>query len=143
MQAEESKVNKPVAVLDTNIYVSAAFWSGEPYLVVQKAITQEIIDFISQEIVGELREVLARDFNLGKEDIEEIVKAVFFFTHLTKPKEKVSIIKDDPDDDRILECALSCKADFVVTQDNHLLKLKEFRGIKILTPKEFLRILKE
>lgn len=135
-------MNRPVVVLDTNICISATFWSGEPYLVVQKAVMQEIITFVSNDIVRELRKVLARDFNLGKEDIEEIVKAVFFFTHLTEPREKVSIIKDDPDDDKILECALSCKADFVVTQDNHLLKLKDFKGIRIITAKEFLELIK-
>lgn len=136
-------MNRPVVVLDTNIYISATFWSGEPYLVVQKAVMQEIITFVSQDITQELKRVLARDFSIGEKDIEELVKSVFFFTHLIEPREKVSIIKDDPDDDRILECALSCKADFIATQDNHLLKLKKFRGIRIVAPKEFLRILKE
>lgn len=135
-------MNRPIVVLDTNIYVSAAFWSGAPYLVVQKATMEEIIAFISQDIAKELRKVLARDFNIGKKDIEEAVKAVFSFIHLTEPKEKVSIIKDDPDDDRILECALACKADFIVTQDNHLLKLKEFKGVKVVTAKEFLDLIK-
>ena len=131
-------MNKPIAVLDTNIYVSATFWSGKPYLVVQKAINQDIITFISQNIIKELRRVLARDFNIQKGDIEEVVNAVLFFTHLIKPKETVSVIKDDPDDDRILECALACKANFIVTQDKHLLKLKEFKKIKIVSAKQFL-----
>ena len=135
-------MNRPIVVLDTNIYISATFWSGEPYLVVQKAVMQEIIVFISREIVGELRKVLDRDFNIRKNDIEDAVKAVFSFTHLIEPKEKVLIIKDDPDDDMILECALACKADFIVTQDNHLLNFKEFCGVKIITPKEFLRLVK-
>ena len=130
-------------MLDTNIYISATFWSGEPYLVVQKAVMQEIIVFVSDEIVKELRKVLARDFNIRKEYIEDIVKSVFFFTHLIGPREELSIIKEDPDDDKILECALACKADFIVTQDKHLLKLKEFRGIKVVTPTEFLRILEK
>ena len=136
-------MNRPIAVLDTNIYISATFWSGEPYLVVQKAVMQEIIVFVSDEIVKELRKVLARDFNIRKEYIEDIVKSVFFFTHLIGPREELSIIKEDPDDDKILECALACKADFIVTQDKHLLKLKEFRGIKVVTPTEFLRILEK
>ena len=131
-------MNKHIAVLDTNIYVSATFWSGKPYLVVQKAINQDIITFISQNIIKELKRVLARDFNIQKGDIEEVVNAVLFFTHLIKPKETVSVIKDDPDDDRILECALACKADFIITQDKHLLKLKEFRKIKIVSAKRFI-----
>jgi len=135
-------VNKPIVVLDTNIYVSATFWSGRPYLVVQKAINQDIITFISQDIIAELERVLARDFIIQKKDINEVVDSVLFFTHLIKPKEKVVVIKDDPDDNRILECSLACKADFIVTQDNHLLKLKKFKNIKIVTPKEFLSFVK-
>ena len=135
-------MNKYTVVLDTNIYVSATFWSGKPYLVVQKAVEQEIIVFTSHDIVTELKKVLARDFNLQKEDIKEAVDAVLLFTHLIEPKEKVSVIKEDPDDNKILECALACRADFIVTQDNHLLKLKEFQGIKILTAKEFLDLVK-
>ena len=135
-------MNKPIVVLDTNIYVSATFWSGRPYLVIQKAINQDTITFISQDIIAALERVLARDFLIQRKDINEVVDSVLFFTHLIKPKEKVSVIKDDPDDNRILECSLACKADFIVTQDNHLLKLKKFKNIKIVTPKEFLSLVK-
>ena len=130
-------MNKPIVVLDTNIYISATFWSGKPYLVVQKAINQHVITFISREIIMELERVLARDFSIQKDDINEVVDSILFFTHLIKPKEKIFVIKDDPDDDRVLECALACKANLIITQDKHLLKLKEFKGIKIITPKEF------
>ena len=135
-------MDKHIVVLDTNIYISATFWSGDPYLVVQKAVEQEIIAFTSQDIVAELKKVLARDFNLRKEDIQEAVDAVLVFTHLIRPREKVSVIEDDPDDNKILECALACRASFIITQDNHLLKLKEFKGIKIVTAKEFLDLAK-
>ena len=128
---------KPRVVLDTNIYVSATCWTGRPYIIVQKAIKQDIAVFVSDEIIQELRKVLARDFSLSKSEIEEIVNAILLFTHMLKPKKKVSAIKDDPEDDRILECALACNADCIVTQDNHLLKLKEFQNIAILTPQEF------
>ena len=128
---------KPRVVLDTNIYVSATFWTGRPYIIVQKAIKQDIAVFVSDEIIQELRKVLARDFSLSKSEIEEIVNAILLFTHMLKPKKNVSAIKDDPEDDRILECALACNADCIVTQDNHLLKLKEFQNIAILTPQEF------
>ena len=131
-------MNKPIVVLDTNIYVSATFWSGRPYLVIQKAINQDTITFISQDIIAELERVLKRDFLIPKEDINEIIDSVLFFTHLIKPKEKLLVIKEDPDDDRVLECALACKAEFIVTQDKHLLKLKGFRKIKIISPKQFL-----
>jgi len=55
------------------------------------------------------------------------------------PLEKLVIIKDDPDDNKILECAKAGKVEIIVSNDNHLLKLKEFKRIKIITPKEFLK----
>ena len=54
------------------------------------------------------------------------------------PKEKVDIIKDDPDDNAILECAIAGKVKYIVTNDRHLLNLKKFRKIWILTPEKFL-----
>src|SRR3989338_3824240 len=66
---EASKVKKPVVVLDTNIFISSVFWEGKPYEVVKKAINQEIVVFISQYIIDEIRNVLSRDFNQGKQEI--------------------------------------------------------------------------
>ena len=131
---------KTIIVLDTNIFISSVFWEGKPYIVVKKAINQEIIVFISNYIIDEIRKVLVRDFNLEKQEIDDIVNAVLYFTHLIEPKESVTVIKDDPKDDKILDCALACNADFIVSQDNHLLKLKKFRNIKIVSPEEFLEI---
>ncbi len=83
---------------------------------------------------------MARDFNLEKQEIADIVNAVLYFTHLIEPKESVEAIKSDPKDDKILDCAIACNADFIVSQDNHLLNLKLFRNIKIITPEEFNKI---
>ena len=51
---------------------------------------------------------------------------------------KIEIIKDDPDDNKFIECAVTNKADYIISGDNHLLNLREYRNIKILSPKEFL-----
>ena len=134
-------MNKTIIVLDTNIFISSLFLEGKPYSVVKKAINQEIIVFISNYIIEEIRKVLVRDFNLEKQEIEDIVNAVLYFTHLIEPKESVTVIKDDTKDDKILDCAIACNADFIVSQDNHLLNLKTFRGIQIVSPEEFLKTL--
>ncbi|MBI2653921.1 putative toxin-antitoxin system toxin component, PIN family [Candidatus Woesearchaeota archaeon] len=131
-------MNKPIVVLDTNIFISAVFWEGKPYKIVKKAINQEIIVFISQDIIEEIKKVLARDFMLEKQEIDNIVDAVAYFTRFIEPKEKVKVVKEDPDDDRIIECALACGAEFIATQNKHLLKLNKFRNIKIVSPEEFL-----
>ena len=60
---------------------------------------------------------------------------------IVHPKSKFNVVKDDPDDDKIIEAAVEGKAEYIITQDNHLLKLKEFKGIKIVTPKDFLELI--
>jgi hypothetical protein len=55
------------------------------------------------------------------------------------PKEKIAIIRDDPADNKVLECAIAAGAKFIITGDKHLLKLKKFKGISIITAKEFLQ----
>ena len=132
---------KTIVVLDTNIFISAVFWEGKPYMIVKQAINHEIIVFISNYIIEEIRKVFARDFNLEKQEIDDIINAVLYFTHLIEPKESVTVIKDDPKDDKILDCAIACNANFIVSQDNHLLNLKSFRNIKIFSPEEFLKTL--
>lgn len=54
--------------------------------------------------------------------------------------EKLSVIKEDKPDNRILECAVAAKADFIVSGDKHLKALKEFGGIKIISASEFLKL---
>jgi len=135
-------VNKLIVVLDTNIFISSVFWEASPYAIIQKAINQEIIVFISNDIIEEIKEVLGRDFSLEKQEIDDIVDSFVYFTHLVKPKEEVEVVKEDPDDNRILECSVACGAKFIITYNKHLLKLKKFRSAKIILPGEFLRFLR-
>ncbi len=125
-------------VFDTNIYISSIFWKGDPYLVVNLAVEGEVEVFASSHILTEIRRVLARDFGRSKEEITAMIDP-FSFAKIVEPKIRIEIIKDDPTDDRILECAITSNSRYIVTQDNHLLKLKAYKGIKILRPAEFLR----
>ena len=58
-----------------------------------------------------------------------------------KPKKRIQIVKDDPDDDKFIEAAVEGRAKYIISQDKHLLRIKEFEGIKIMKPEEFLTIL--
>ena len=62
------------------------------------------------------------------------------FAKLIEPKQKVDIVKDDPDDNKVIECAIESSSDYILTYDRHLLKLKEYKGIKILKPEEILKM---
>ena len=134
-------MNKLQIVLDTNIYASAIFWEGNPYRIDQKALNGELSVFVSEDMIKELKRVLERDFSLTEEGIAGKIDALLSFAKEVDVNQKLSVVKDDPDDDRILECALSANAEYIVTQDNHLLRVREFRGIKIVNPKDFIDIL--
>ena len=134
--AEGSKVDKIVA--DTNIIISSIFWSGKPCRIIQKGIDQELLIYISKDIIDELRVVLKRDFGLEKQEIEDIIETILLFTHLVETKEKIDIVEDKKDN-MILECAIAANVKYIVSGDSHLLNLKEFKGIKIVSADEFLR----
>lgn len=125
-------------VADTNILVSSIFWNGKPYEIIQKGINQEILVFISKDIIGELITALKRDFGLGDQELEDILDAIILFTHLVETTEKIDVIKEDCKDNIILECAVAANANFIISGDSHLLNLKEFRGIKIVSANDFL-----
>lgn len=134
-------MNKPKVVLDTNIFISAVFWEGKSYYLMKKAINQEVIVFISKHIIEEIKNVLSRDFNLEKQEIDDIINSLLHFTNLIDTIEVANVIKEDPKDNRILDCALTCNANFIISQDKHLLKLKKFRDVTIMSPEEFAKYL--
>ena len=129
-------------VVDTNVLISSIFWkSSSPHKIVLLAIEQKIQNFTSQDMVNELVKVLIVDFRQPEEFAERQVNLLLAYSEIAEPKIKVKAVPEDPKDNIIIECALSADADYIITGDNHLLKLKEYKNIKILTPKEFLDLI--
>ena len=131
------------AILDTNIFLSGIHWSGASNKVLREWFIGSFTLVSSPQINRELFTQL-RDFKIQMEmgEIEWWEDIVLEKSIMVVPKRKVDVIKDDPDDNKFIETALEGKADYIVTQDKHLLSIKEFEGIKIVSPEEFLRILK-
>lgn len=128
-------------VLDTNVIISSIFWKkGNPHKIVLLALEQKIQNFTSQNMVNELVKVLMFDFKQPDQFVERQVNLLLAYSQITEPKFKANIVPEDPKDNMIIECALSADADYIITGDKHLLKLKEYKGIKILNPKEFLEL---
>jgi len=132
--------------VDTNILVSSTFWSGDSDRILEKAETKEIELVLSEDILNEFSKVLdyeeiqnkIRDKNLG---MRRTVEKITSISTIVKPRQRLEVIKEDPDDNIILECAIEGNVDYIVSNDKHLLKLEEFEGIKIIKPEEFLKIL--
>ena len=125
-------------VLDTNVFISALFWKGAPYQIFRKILRGAILNFTSPQILEELKERLLDKFKLPPEKVKEFLEIIVFSSQIVYPKKKLNIVKKDPEDNKILECALEAKASFIISGDKHLLEIKEYKGIKIVTPREFI-----
>jgi len=136
-------MGKIKAVLDTNILVSLLFKKGLAKEFSRLMEKGSVELYSSEEILRELARVLTypkieevfKKAGIGKttalESLMEILKIV-------NPKVKINAVKRDPLDNKFLECALEAGAKYVVSGDKHLLELKKFRKIEILTAREFL-----
>jgi len=126
-------------VLDTNVFVSGIFWEGNfCSQIIDKWRKGEFELVSSIEIIDELVKTLkCFKIQLDKEAIVDWKNTIIENAILVEPSERLEIIKEDLDDNKFLETAIAGKADFIISQDTHLLKLKEFQGIKMITPEEF------
>lgn len=131
-------------VLDTNVVVSRflsprgapaqAFklWEAHAFdLLVSCPILQEYKKALSYPKVRELHQ-------LTGQEIDEIIDGFKGFSIFVEPRARLVVVKADPKDNMFLECAVSGKADCILSGDKHLLELKEYQGIQIFTPRAFL-----
>lgn len=130
-------------VLDTNVWVSIftkktlsrefskVFESEKMQLFISKDILREISRVLMYPKVSELLELAAIS-------LREILQIIVKNCTPVKPRCRVRLVKEDPADNKILECASEANCNFIVSGDKHLLRLKKFKGVKILTPRQFL-----
>ena len=125
-------------VVDTNVIVSALVFGGLPRRVFELVESGRCDFYYSTEIENETRRVLRDKFGWDKGRLDRYLPLLWDLGERVTPRNRVTAIKEDPDDNRILECALAAGADTIVSGDGHLLRLTTFEGIAILTPREFL-----
>ena len=130
-------------VADTNIFISGIFWEGNfssQVIDLWKGGKIELISSlpIVEEIIRNLR---GFKIEMDEKNVKEWEQIILENAILVEPSEKLDIVKEDSDDNKFLEAAITGNAGYVITQDKHLLKIKEFQGIKIVKPEQFLEIL--
>ena len=126
--------------VDTNFLISATQWDySVAHKLLKKMILSDAKIFTTQDILDETAEVLERDFKYSKRECKNITEKILLFASLIETNQKVDIIKDDLDDNKVIECAIESYSDYIVTYDRHLLKLKEYKGIKIIKPEEIFK----
>lgn len=136
-------MGKIKTVLDTNILVLLLFKKSLAREFSEVVEKQKVDFYSSEEILKELARVLTYpkiEEILKKAGVEKktALEALTEKLKIVNPKVKINVIKEDPSDNRVLECAIESKSKYVVSGDKHLLKLKKFKDIEILTAREFL-----
>jgi putative PIN family toxin of toxin-antitoxin system len=127
-------------VIDTNIFVSS-FFGGNPRRIIDLWKKGEITLCLSKDILDEYIKVLQRIGLRNEGELEELLSLFSkgFNVLFTTRTPKIRVVKDDPDDDKFIECALALKAEVIITGDRAIETIGEYMGIKILTPQHFLK----
>jgi putative PIN family toxin of toxin-antitoxin system len=130
-------------ILDTNTAVSGLLWSGPPSQVIDAAIVGTVSLFTSAVLLDELLDVLQRPkltlrLALRGLTAPELLAEYTALTVVVSPAPLLTPVSADPDDDAILACAVSAQAEAIVSGDHHLLDLKIYHSIPILTAPELL-----
>ena len=126
-----------IVTFDTNVLLSSTLWAGSvAQKLLFKLIRADVRICVSEGIIAEYQKILRRDFGYSDDEVSYITGKVLSFVVLVHPLKKVCIVKDDPDDDKIIECAIESLSGYILTYDKHLLSIKEFQGIKIIRPEE-------
>ena len=126
-------------VIDTNVYISPIFWGGKPRMIIDLARDNKIQVIISEDIEQEILDKLTTKFGLDSTDAGNVMTDFSTFTKPIKISNRIHVVKDDPDDDKFIECALECGAKFIISGDKHLLRLKNYEGIDIINVSTFLK----
>ena len=126
-------------VADSNIYVSGLLFKGPPSEFLRLAQLGKMQLFISAPILDEIVGVLSREkFGLANSEIARLKRIIQRTAQNIRPKAGVDAVKADPTDNRVIECAIECQADLIVSGDRHLRQLKSYAEIPILSVREFL-----
>ena len=128
-------------VFDTNIVASASFWRGAPFDCLAAWAQGRCIAAVSSSLLAEYHETIEElRLDYPSRKCVEWVGALTESAELVFPTDRATGATPDPDDEMILECAVAAEADFIVTGDKkHLLPLREFQGVQIISAVEFMK----
>lgn len=133
-------MGKKKIVLDTNILISALGWKGNPKEIFRRVLEGEFELFMAEKQLEELKEVMNYPkFAFTEDQKSRFLTLLLSVAKVVETSGKLKVIKEDPDDDIILESAIENNVDFIISGDDHLLKIKEYLNVKIVNASEFLK----
>lgn len=127
----------PRVVFDTNIYISAFLYRGNPRTALHLAIAGRAQLLVSEPLKLELQRVLLDKFNFTEHQFDAITDPLWKHAEWIAPRRRLALCPDELEN-RVLECALEGNASLVITGDKHLLNLHPIHGLSILAPAAFL-----
>ncbi len=128
-------------VCDTNVLVSAFMFGGKPRVIFNAVLENKFELVTSMILLEELEGVLSGPkLKQPYEFTQVILKGLMDVALLVRPSQSFAVIKTDPDDNRVLECAVEGQAEVIISGDKDLLILKKFFGIPIMSPTSFIEI---
>ena len=144
--AKTKESRKPRVVFDTKVLISSLILSGKPRELWSEVLEGNIKLITSNELFSEFSKVITRPkFRryISQSDQAKFHMVLRQQAEVTKIKTHFTEIKQDPNDNAVLETAHSARADYIISGDKHLLNLKKFNDIRIVTINEMLQILME
>jgi putative PIN family toxin of toxin-antitoxin system len=130
-------------VLDANIFISSFFWGGNPRKVLERVISGIDELFITKEILDEINDVTGRPkFHADENEINYFINSIEEISNKIVSKRRINNGSRDKTDNKYIECGLTAHVDYIISGDIHLLEIKEYENIKIVTAKEYLEIIK-
>ena len=133
-------MTKYTVVLDTNVYLSGIIFGGNSGHLLDLAIEGKLTIISSAAILLEISDKLKNKFHWNKEQIIVTIKSIAKLSEVVTPKKKLQIVKKDKDDNKIIEAAYESDSDFIITGDKHLLEIKKYQNIHIISPSQFLSV---
>ena len=127
-------------VIDTNVLISAIFWTGKPKQLLNHVRRERITFVTSNQLLDELREILIRQdkpFHLPDNEADQVVEALRGSAEVVESHSRITICRDEMDN-RVIACAIDGKAEYIITGDLHLLGLRSYQSVKIMTVSDFL-----
>lgn len=129
-------------VLDTNVILAAYLTKGAASRVIEQWAQGGLELLVSREIIEEYLRVLLYK-KIDPFLVSEFNNQLEKYAKLVSPRINLKVIKDDPDDNKFVECAVAGSASYIVSNDKHLLKVKCYEGIKIVSVQAFLEFINE
>ena len=126
-------------MVDTNVFISS-FFGGNPRKIIDLWKSGQIVLCLSRPIVDEYVEVLSR---MGLQSESELQELLSLFAHgfhaiFTVKTPNLNIVKKDPDDNKFIECAVALNSEYIISGDKAVQEIKNYMGIKVQSPKQFL-----